>query len=681
VGTVVAAQAGGERLGQPGAAQLAEALAELGKAPAPVELLLTSILELDLFLVAVELPHEAVREISHAGPVSAQPQALEPEKPQDAARKIKPEFSIRMDITTVNDLMDLANEMILARNRLLSSLGGNVHTHIGLAAVLQDVNRLTGDFQEKIIRARMQPVGSLFSKFPRIIHDVAKKLGKDIRLEIAGGDVGLDKYLLDSLSDPIAQIINNAADHGIEPPARRKALGKPEQGVVMLCAYIYDGKAVIEITDDGAGMDFSALMTKAVERGAVTREQLASMTRAEIAALAFMPGVSTARQLTKVSGRGVGMDIVKTNIEKLGGSIEIDSEQDIGTTIRIKTPQSLSAAGTLIVKENGVLYGVPETNVEYIVRVTAANPSRRLELVNGSLTLSVDGRLIPALTLAAAEARDRNAAPDISGLAERLSARVTKCLVLKTGDINFALLIEDAVAATQTLVTPLPLYLRGCRCYSGVTVLGSGDAIAILNAEGIKRLMNIEGSPRSAAPAEKPQRQADREAGESIVFQGCGGELFALDAGAVRRIERVDPAGIRKIGGKQFVDIAGRAVMILRPEDYVSVEAREYKAARLYLVTLGGGGVPAGFLALKVLDRIESAYTKAYGNIGGDYMLGAGTYGRKTVIFLDTPAIMRSLEEQAERSYKDGDQDEGAKLFRVRRMVRRRRRGGEQGGP
>jgi two-component system chemotaxis sensor kinase CheA len=445
---------------------------------------------------------------------------------------------------------------------------------------------------------------------------------------------------------------------------------------VVLCAYVYDGKAVIEITDDGAGMDFSALMAKAVERGAVTRERLAAMTRAEIASLAFLPGVSTARRLTSVSGRGVGMDIVKTNIERLGGSIEIDSEQDIGTTVRIKMPQTLSAAGTLVIKENGILYGVPEANVEYLVRVTAENPARRLELVNGALMLSFDGALIPATTLAAAEAKDRNAAPPPQQeLARRVSAKVTKCLVLNTGDKNFALLIEDAVAAAQALVSPLPLCLRGCRCYSGVTVLGSGEAIMVLDAEGIKRLAGVEGSPRLEPPVYEPERAE----GQAIVFKG-GEQLFALDAKAVSRIERISPSAIRQIGSSQFVELSGRTVTALRAEDYAPVEKRDYTSEWAYLVALGGDGPPAGFLAQKVLDRVASEYAKASGNIGGDYVLGAGEYDDKEVIYLEAAAILRSLEGRAAGPGKDGDGNDGAKLLRGRRMVRRRRGGGEQGG-
>jgi two-component system chemotaxis sensor kinase CheA len=667
VGGIVAATAGGEALAVAGAAQLISALAGVEKGTGPVELLLTSILEPELFLVAVEL---------EPGAVHVATQATAAEKEREPARKEKPELSIRMDIKTVNGLMDLANELILTRNRLLASLEGHAMAQPGLASVLQDMNRLTGDIQEKIIRARMQPLGGLFGKFPRIIHDIARALGKDIHLEVAGGDIKLDKYLLDSLSDPIAQLVNNAADHGIEAPERRRALGKPEQGVVTLCAYIYDGKAVIEITDDGAGLDFSALMAKAIERGAVPKERLALLTRAEIAALAFLPGVSTATRLTNVSGRGVGMDIVKTNIERLGGTIEIDSEQGAGTTIRIKMPQTLSAAGTLIIKENGILYGVPEGNVEHIARVAASNPARRLDMVNGSLMLGFDGQLMPVVSLAAAEAKDKGGTPPgAAAIAKRLSAGVLKCLVLKTGDKNFALLIEDAVAAVQALVSPLPLYLRGCRCYSGVTVLGSGDAIAILDAAGIKRLAGVEGSPRVEPPEVKPVRAG----GQAIVFKGSEG-LFALNAQDVARIERISPAGIREIGERRFVDIAGRAVRVLCPEDYAPVERREYPGERLYLVTLGGEGPPAGFLAGKVLDRVACAYTAASGDIGGKYVLGAGAYGSRTVIYLDTAAILRSLAGAAGRPYKDGDGNESAVLFRRRRMVRRRYRDSGQGG-
>ncbi len=612
-----------------------------GKTP-PLELLVSSVLEPELFLIAVELDSRYVRNVS-AETVRGEKTAAGGTVSRQSERA--DDFYIRLDVTAVDALMDLANEMILTRNRLLARVTGHERRIAGLAPVLLEVNRLTGEIQEKVMRARMQPVNVLFGKFPRIIRDMAKALGKDIRIEIHGGDVALDKYLLDSLSDPVTQIVKNSADHGIENPAVRAASGKPERGLISLKAYLREGFAFVDISDDGAGIDVEALKRKSVELGLVSEEKLASMSKAELSALIFEPGLSTAKQVTNVSGRGVGMDIVRENIVKLGGSIEVDSEPGRGTVIRIKTPLSLSVTRTLVVRAAGAIYAVPEINVERLVRISRGETTKLLERVNNSLMLNLNGWIIPVVTFGSIDARAGGVSPPCpDDLPPR--ADISKCLVLKSGagesgNRYFALLIDDAVSTEETVIKPLPVFLRGCGCYSGVAVLGGGDAVMILDAEGIMRFMDMSGVEKP--PAEEIECAGDIK--QVVVFKCSGAEHFAVDADKIRRIERISPGDIQEVGEGAYVNISGQTVRVIRPEDYAPVQKREYPEKPLYLLVLDAGAAPAAVLAGRVLDKVGDVFSPETGLVANEYVFGTCAYGEKVLIFLNTENIMRSLPE------------------------------------
>lgn len=639
--------------------------------------LVTSVLEPELFLIAIELDERSVKVIAKEtildwlmpGEADAE-DAPEPEESIDGAKDSqgrrknpakdtgqeekpllklpgpKADLTIRLDVSVVNGLMDLANEMILTRNQLFSSVAGHTKSIVGLGPVLHDMNRLTGEMQEKVMRTRMQPISVIFGKFPRMIRDMAKSLHKDIRVEIMGGDTALDRYLLDALSDPIAQIVRNAAGHGIESAERREELGKPPKGLIQLRAHVRDGSAVIEISDDGAGINTSALMQKSLERGLVSTERLQVMTKQELLRLIFEPGLSTAKYITNLSGRGVGMDIVKTNIEKLGGTIEIESEEDKGTTMRLKMPLTLSVIRTLIVTIHEVQYAVPESNVERIVRISGATPSRRIERLNNSLVLNLNGWILPLATLEEIHAKENGAEPLCaqSLLGQIREKSVVKCLVLKSADRYFALLIDDASSTEETLVQPLPVYLRRCRCYASVMVLGSGHAITILDTEGIMRLLGIEGVPK-----ESVEEKSEKAARPVIIFQCSGTEYFALDTGKIARIERIAPGQIQLVGNRQFVNLAGRTVQVVRPEEYVPVEKKNYKKDKLYLLVLHEKGFSAGFLAGRALNKVEEAFEMESGCLESDYIFGTGVYHEKILIFLDSDKIMKEVEASRQR--------------------------------
>jgi len=418
-----------------------------------------------------------------------------------------------------------------------------------------------------------------------------------------------------------------------------------------------DGSAIIEVMDDGGGIDVEAMKNKALERGLTTTEALSTMTQGEIFNLMFEPGFSTAKQITNLSGRGVGMDIVKTNIERLGGSIEVESELNKGTTIRLKTPLTLSVIRALIVTIDNITYAVPESNVERMVRIFGDSSSKRIERINKSLVLTLNGRIIPVITMRDIEALAKGLTPPPAGeLLEECHRRgVVKCLILKANERFLALLIDEAIETEQILVKPLPVFLQNCPYYSNVTVLGSGIAVTILDAEGIMRFMSVEDREREAAeklPAAATagsDGEDTQEEKQVIIFRCSGTECFAIETRDISRIEVIDPNDIQEIGKGRFINISGETVRIIRPEDYAPVKKRTYNDEKLYVLTLKNSASPTGLLVRKVLDKVEAVFNLDSNQILSNFVLGTCVSNEKVFIFLDPAAIINDVENEKQK--------------------------------
>jgi len=424
-----------------------------------------------------------------------------------------------------------------------------------------------------------------------------------------------------------------------------------------------DGSAIIEVTDDGGGIDAASLKRKAIERGVASEDALEAMSRSEVFGLIFEPGISTAKTITNYSGRGVGMDIVKTNIENLGGTIEIESELDIGTTMRLKVPLTLSVIRSLIVTIDSISYAVPELNVERIVRIWRDSPAKRIEKVNKSLVLSLDGRIIPIVTMKEIENKTRgietSSADEI--LEKFARSGVAKCLVLRADDKCFALMIDDALETEQVLVKPLPIYLSSCMCYSNVTVLGSGQAVTILDAEGIMRFMKVDNIVEAAQILmQDADEDMEKTAGESIkqiiLFHCSGKEYFAVDIEEISRIEIIDPNDIQEIGKGFYINIAGETIRVIRPEDYSPVRKYAYKDDTLYLLNLKKSASQTGLLVRKVIDKIDHEFVLDSGQVSSKFITGTSAYNEKVLIFLNTDAIVKDTDPKkpGKRTVKKG---------------------------
>jgi two-component system chemotaxis sensor kinase CheA len=392
-----------------------------------LEVLYATVFEPDMLEGLVDVPPERVRLIEKSGELrapAATPQASAPVKssvpepvptpvpiaipiliddtPKAAAATATPaaETTIRLNVSLLDSLMTLAGELVLSRNQLNESLARQDDR--GIRSGAQRVSLVTSELQEIVTMTRMQPVAGLFSKFPRLVRDLARTLDKDVQLQLAGTEVEIDKSILEGLSDPLTHMVRNAVDHGIESRAGRAAAGKPAMGTVTLKASHQAGQVVIEIADDGKGLAVEKVVASSIAKGLVTREQAQNMAEPEKLALIFLPGVSTAEKVSDVSGRGVGMDVVKTNLERLGGKIEIDSAPGRGSAFRIKLPLTLAIIPSLLVSDGGERYAIPQMNVGKLIRIPKAQLAERTDRVGDAVVLNVRDRLVPLLHLAEA---------------------------------------------------------------------------------------------------------------------------------------------------------------------------------------------------------------------------------------------------------------------------------------
>jgi two-component system chemotaxis sensor kinase CheA len=612
-----------------------------------LEVLYATVLEPDLLEGLVEVPPERVRLIEKDGAirslaepaipapvpalVSAPPSVEETPKVSAVAPSVTPsvtpaaasETTIRLNITLLDSLMTLAGELVLSRNQLNESLARQDDR--GIRSGAQRVSLVTSELQEVVTQTRMQPVGNLFSKFPRLVRDLVRDLGKDAQLKLEGGEVEIDKSILEGLSDPLTHMVRNAVDHGIEAPAERVAAGKPAQGTVTLKASHQAGQVVIEISDDGKGLAAERIAASAVAKGMVTREQAQAMSEREKMALVFHPGVSTAEKLTAVSGRGVGMDVVKTNLDRLGGKIEIDSAPGKGSRFRIKLPLTLAIIPSLLVSDGGQRFAIPQVSVGELIRIPAAQLAERTDRVGDAQILNVRDRLVPLLHLA-----------DALGVPRAVtSRRAFNVVLVDTGAFEYGLVVEELHDTVEIVVKPLGRHLKGLHDYAGATILGDGRVSVILDVAGLAARANL-----TAGTAEASSRQTVEETAAGgelhalLVFHNTPDETCAVPIEQVSRIERVRPAQVEHLGGRRTMQYCGASLPLVALHDTAAVgELNEDQ--QWVVIVFERLGRPLGLLAAEPLDMLEAelnvdAVTLRQKGIGGSAVLKD-----RTILLLD----------------------------------------------
>lgn len=483
--------------------------------------------------------------------------------------------TLRIDVEVLNRMMNQVGELVLTRNQILQS-SPDAQNFPELARRL---NNVTAELRQSVMQARMQPVGHLFGKFPRMVRDLGRTCGRQVRIEFEGQETGLDKSLLEAVRDPLTHAVRNAVDHGIEPPDVRMLAGKPVEGVVRLRAFHQSGSVVIEVIDDGAGISTEQVLAKALERGLATPEQAASMTQREALQMLFVPGFSTARKVTNISGRGVGLDVVRANVEQVGGSVELESHLESGTTVRMRVPLTLAIVPALVVRSGGQSFALPQNALVELVYMARRDAESQIERIGASELYRLRDSLLPLVWLDRLLDLEQSAGTELQGF---------YIAVLESEDRRFGLVVDDLKPPEEIVVKSLSAVLREIGLFSGATVLGNGTLALILDVAeagaraGVRPAVEAVKVVEATAKLEAAGRvgQAQIAMATSVVIyetwkRGFGedrcGARMAMPLSAVERIESVPIAEIEYAGGRPVLQYGGELLPI-EDEDEVLLE-------------------------------------------------------------------------------------------------------------
>ena len=570
--------------------------------------------------------------------VPARPQAPPPFLPTTSPDQIPvasllPEATLRINVSLLDTLMNLAGELVLSRNQLLQAIQRS--DQAGLKAAGHRINSVTSELQETIMLTRMQPIGTIFNRFTRIVRDLARALGKEANLAISGKEVELDKTIIEGLSDPLTHLIRNAVDHGIESPAERRRLGKPAAGSVQLHAFHEAGQVIIEISDDGRGISPSRVATSALAKGLITQEQIRLMSDKEKGFLILLPGFSTAEQVTDISGRGVGMDVVKTNIEKLNGLIDIESEPGRGSVFRIKLPLTLAIIPCLFVATGGQRYAIPQVSVVETIRIAAAQVGERIERVGDAEVLLLRGSIIPIIHLT--RTLDVSEPAGVSG--------DLNLVIVSTGIMQYGMVVQYLHDSEEIVVKPLGRHVRHLKEYAGATIMGDGQVALILDVSGLAQVSGIA-TISGAARAELEQADGSREVfGEScafLTFFNGGSQQLAVPLELVERIEKIAAHQVETVGGRRVMQYRGQVMPLMEIGDVVTAGYLD-EATEVVVIVFAFAGREIGLLANTPVDSIECATDIDRETLVQQGIIGSVIFKSKTVLIVDIAAVVESL--------------------------------------
>ncbi len=465
--------------------------------------------------------------------------------------------NIRVSVDVLENLMTLVGELVLTRNQLLQLLRSAGESDFTVA--LQRLNHITTDLQEGVMKTRMQPIGNAWNKLPRIIRDLAIETGKKIDLDMRGAETELDRQVLEMIRDPLTHMVRNSADHGLELPADRRDAGKPETGKILLQAYHEGGHIIIKIVDDGRGLNTDRIREKAIANGLVDKAEAAGLSDQQIHQFVFRAGFSTAEKVTSVSGRGVGMDVVRTNIEKIGGSIELRSEEGRGTTFTIKIPLTLAIVSSLIVECGGERFAIPQLAVVELVR-SSARSGTRLEMVNDTPVFRLRDRLLPLVFLSRLLELDGGRGEATADDLERIESEDHFIIVAQVGTQQFGIIVDKVFDTEEIVVKPVSPILRSITLFSGNTILGDGSVVMILDPNGIAEASGEVASRQDEGEAAARQVQ---DTTSLLVFRADGEELRAVPLALVSRIEQIGADKVELCAGQQVIQYRGELMPVV----------------------------------------------------------------------------------------------------------------------
>lgn len=528
----------------------------------------------------------AVAEVAAAAGSSGSAEATAPAEVSVAAQ------TIRVSVEVLEHLMTLVSELVLARNQLLQL--ARTQENSPFAVPLQRLSHITSDLQEGVMKTRMQPIGNAWNKLPRLVRDLARETGKKIELVMLGADTELDRQVLEFIKDPLTHMVRNSADHGLEKPEERRAAGKPETGRITLNAYHEGGHIIIEVSDDGRGLNTKRIAEKAIALGLATEAEIAGLSEQAIQQFIFRPGFSTAAQVTAVSGRGVGMDVVKTNIEKIGGTIELRSLAGCGTTITIKIPLTLAIVSALIVEAAGERFAIPQISVVELVRAGGTSETR-IERIDRTPVLRLRDRLLPLVRL--------STLLHLESEPESLDSEAF-VVVAKVGTQSFGLIVDRVFDTEEIVVKPVAPILRDITLFSGNTILGDGSVIMILDPNGIARAVGLAASGGAERTTMTGVQASGMEEGGKttlLLFRAGGTEQKAVPLGLVARLEEIETDRIERAGGRMLVQYRGQLMPLVALGGGLETAGAE----RRPVLVFSDRGRSVGLVVDEILDVVE----------------------------------------------------------------------------
>ena len=573
--------------------------------------------------------------------------------------------SLKVKVDILDRLMQLAGELVLVRNQQLMLTEQDESMDRGIT---QRLDLVTSALQETIMRTRMQPIGNVFGRFTRVVRDLGRKLGKNIVLETEGNEVELDKNILDALVDPLTHIIRNSCDHGIEDPAARKELGKAAEGKINLRAYHEGGQIHVDISDDGNGISRAAIRQKVLEKGLKTKDALAGMSDAELVSLILLPGFSTASEVSEVSGRGVGMDVVKTSVESLGGIIEIESEEGRGTTMHLRLPLTLAIIPCMVVEVLGQRFAIPQIDLVELVCLYDDDVLERVECAGAREVFRLRDSLLTLIRLEEILNRNEIFDEDVrrqitekwrnqrqaqvnefkksqqNGEASRCSLNFA---VLKVGTSRFGLIIDRIIGTEEIVVKPMHRAVKDLGIYSGATVLGDGSVAMILDVLGISRhsAIRLEGEQKVDAKLDaKPgTTQSIGTRRKLLLFDNGRQEQLAVPMEKIKRIEHVQMDKVEHIGTREFLVVDQQSTRLLRLDQYLEIASSEERK-EMYLLLPNKYRQPYGILISNVLDVGEFDCQLDHRSYRGAGVEGTLLIKDRMTLLLDPAALMGMAE-------------------------------------
>ncbi len=555
--------------------------------------------------------------------------------------------TLRINVNLLETLMNLAGELVLSRNQLRTAVEWNSKELLSSAD--QRINQVTSELQDVIIETRLQPIGNVFSKFPRIVRDISKSHGKEIQLDIRGKEVALDKTVLEGISDPLTHMVRNSVDHGIETPRERLSAGKNASGTIRIEAFHESGQVVVEIADDGRGIDPDRVAASAVSKGLISEDKLQGLSDVDKQAMVLLPGLSTADRVSDVSGRGVGMDVVKTNIDRLGGQMELFSQVGKGSTFRIKLPLTLAIIPSLIISEEDQLFAIPQANIEELLRLRPEQIKSKVEIVGDREVLLLRDRILPLVRFADVIGIVRTYTDPETGIreidrrtkiadrrstrysltgkvsksseVERVSAQertsvdrrcsqesILQVAVVTTGTMSFGLVVKKFNDTEEVVVKPLGSRFKGLHEYSGATILGNGSVAMILDVGGLAvkaGVVSVSGSARAAELSVHADVAHPHDLHTLLLFNNSPAEYCAIPMDLVRRIERISSKQVEVKGGRRAMQYCGGSLPLVALSDTANVASLDSETNLVVLVA-STNGREVGLLGAPPVDVFQT---------------------------------------------------------------------------